>query len=76
MDNIPEWTTFLSEFDFDKRHLKCQENQVERFNVCMKFGLYNVEFDVTQLKEVALKDPECKFLWHQTMQMQDSGKPT
>jgi len=35
---------------------------------------HHVEFDVTQqLKEVALKG---EFLWHQTMQMQDSGKPT
>lgn len=63
------------------KHLKGKEHQVvdalrRKVQCAYEIQYPCVEFDVTKhLKEAAIKDPEYKFLWQQTMQMHDWGKP-
>lgn len=63
------WKTFLSDFDFDIRHLKGNENRVadalrKKVQCVYEIRYHRVEFDVTEkIKEATLKDLEYTFLW-------------
>jgi hypothetical protein len=66
------WTTFLSEFDFEMKHLKGKENRVADALSRKLHCIYEVQISQVQsnipeiIKEASLKDPEYTlFLWQQ-----------
>lgn len=65
------WTAFLSEIDFEIRHLKRKENHVIdalsiRLHYVYEISYSQVEFNFyKQIKEAALKDPKYAYLWKQ-----------
>ena len=75
-----QWTTFLSEFDFEIKHLKGKENRAvdelsRKLHHVYEISFSQVELNFAdQLKEAAQKDPEYSYLWQQVKSAQGSAK--
>lgn len=73
------WTMFLSEFDFEMKHLKGKENRVAGALSRKLHCIYEVQFSQARsnlldiIIEASLKDLEYAFLWQQALEAQDNG---